>query len=309
MNLKPQTLNFLPHLAILGANIIYGLNYSIAKDVMPAFIKPFGFIFCRVLGALLLFALVSIFYKEKIEKKDVALLAICGFFGVAANQLMFFYGLNQTNPINAGIIMTSNPIMVLLAAAFILQTRITYTKIFGLVLGISGALMILLFTPVSSTGLRFSFGSDTWMGDLFILLNSTSYAIYLVLVKPLMRKYSPITVIKWVFTFGFLYVIPFGFNQFSEINWAEFTFDIWLKFSFVIIGATFLAYLLNVYGLKNLSPSVVSSYIYLQPLIAALYAVWVGKDSFTWIKFMAAILIFSGVYLVSKPAKIQGLGS
>lgn len=301
MNLKPQSSNLLPHFAILGANIIYGLNYSIAKDVMPAFIKPFGFIFCRVLGALFLFALVSLFYKEKIEKKDFALLAICGFFGVAANQLMFFYGLNQTNPINAGIIMTSNPIMVLLAAAFILQTRITYTRIAGLILGISGALLILLFNK------GFSFGSETWLGDLFILLNAMTYAIYLVLVKPLMSKYRPITVIKWVFLFGFLFVIPFGYHQFLEINWSEFTFDIWLKFSFVIIGATFLAYLLNVYGLKNLSPSTVSSYIYLQPLIAALFAVWVGKDSFTWIKLIAALLIFTGVYLVSKPAKIKKL--
>jgi len=301
LNLKPQASNFLPHLAILGANIIYGLNYSIAKDVMPAFIKPFGFILCRVMGALILFTLVSSFYKEKIEKKDFMRLAICGFFGVAANQLMFFYGLNQTNPINAGIIMTSNPIMVLLAAAFILQSRITYTKILGLVLGISGALMILLFKK------GFSFGSDTWVGDLFILLNSTSYAIYLVLVKPLMKKYSPITVIKWVFTFGFIYVIPFGFNQFTEINWATFTPDIWVKFGFVIVGTTFLAYLFNIYGLQKLNPSIVSTYIYLQPLIAAFYAIWVGKDSFTWIKLTAAILIFTGVYLVSKPVKVQTL--
>lgn len=290
--------NIKPHLAILGANLIYGVNYSIAKDVMPTFIKPFGFIFCRVLGALILFTLVSSFFKEKIEKKDFGRLAICGFFGVAANQLMFFYGLNLTNPINAGIIMTANPIMVLLASAFILNTRITYLKIIGLVLGISGALMILLFKK------GFSFGSETWVGDLFIFLNATSYAIYLVLVKPLMHKYSPITVIKWVFTFGFLYVIPFGFNQFTEINWTSFTGDIWLKFAFVIVATTFLAYLFNIYGLKRLNPSIVSTYIYLQPLIAALFAIWVGKDSFTWIKLTAAVLIFTGVYLVSKPQKL-----
>lgn len=291
--------NIKPHLAILGANLIYGVNYSIAKDIIPTFIKPFGFIFCRVLGALILFTLVSSFFKEKIEKKDFGRLAICGFFGVAANQLMFFYGLNLTNPINAGIIMTANPIMVLLASAFILNTRITYLKIIGLVLGISGALMILLFKK------EFSFGSETWVGDLFIFLNATSYAIYLVLVKPLMHKYSPITVIKWVFTFGFLYVIPFGFNQFTEINWTSFTADIWLKFAFVIVATTFLAYLFNIYGLKRLNPSIVSTYIYLQPLIAALFAIWVGKDSFTWIKLTAAVLIFTGVYLVSKPAKTR----
>lgn len=271
--------------------------------MMPAYIQPFGFIFYRVLGALLLFALVARFYKEKIAKKDMLLLAVCGFFGVGLNQLSFFYGLNLTNPINAGIIMVSNPIMVLLASAFILKTRITYLKIAGLILGISGALIILLFNPVSGTGLRFSFGSDTIIGDSFILLNSASYAVYLVLVKPLMSKYRPITVITWVFGFGFLFVMPFGISEISEIDWSSFSSEIWWKFGFVIVATTFLTYLFNIYGLQRLNPSVVSTYIYLQPLIAALFAISLGKDSFTWIKFVAAVLIFSGVYLVSKPAK------
>lgn len=269
--------------------------------MMPTYIQPFGFIFCRVLGALLLFALVASFYKDKIEKKDFLLLALCGLFGVAGNQLMFFYGLNQTHPINAGIIMTSNPIMVLIASAFILKTRITYVKIAGLILGISGALMILLFKK------GFAFGSDTMVGDMFIFFNAMSYGIYLVIVKPLMSKYKPITVIKWVFMFGFLYVLPFGFYQFNEVVWSDFSTEIWLKFSFVIFCTTFLAYLFNIYGLKKLSPSVVSSYIYLQPLLAAFFAIWAGKDSFTWIKLIAAILIFSGVYLVSKPQKLNTL--
>lgn len=291
--------NLKPHLALLGANVIYGLNYSIAKDVMPQYIQPFGFIFCRVLGALLLFGIVASFYKDKIEKKDFFLLALCGFFGVAANQLMFFYGLNQTHPINAGIIMTSNPIMVLIASAIILKTRITYLKIAGLFLGISGALMILLFKK------GFNFGSDTVVGDILIFLNAMSYGTYLVLVKPLMSKYKPITVVKWVFMFGFLYVIPFGFSQFNNVVWSDFNLEIWLKFSFVIVCTTFLAYLFNIYGLKRLSPSIVSSYIYLQPLLAAVFAIWSGKDSFTWIKLIAAILIFSGVYLVSKPTHTE----
>lgn len=297
--MKAPASNLLPHLAILGANLIYGVNYSIAKDVMPAYIQPFGFIFYRVLGALMLFAMIASFYKERIAKKDMLLLAVCGFFGVGLNQLSFFYGLNLTNPINAGIIMVSNPIMVLLASAFILKTRITYLKIVGLILGISGALIILLFKK------GFSFGSDTIIGDSFILLNSASYAVYLVLVKPLMSKYKPITVVTWVFGFGFLFVMPFGFSEISEIDWSSFTPDIWWKFGFVIVATTFLTYLFNIYGLQRLNPSVVSTYIYLQPLIAAFYSISLGKDSFTWIKFIAAILIFSGVYLVSKPAKVQ----
>ena len=291
--------NLKAHLALLGANVIYGLNYSIAKDVMPDYILPFGFIFCRVLGALGLFWLVHSFNYEKVAKRDFLLLAICGFFGVAANQLMFFYGLNITTPINAGIIMTSNPILVLIASAIILKNRITKTKLAGIFLGITGALLLLLFKT------DFSFGSETLLGDLFIFLNALSYGVYLVIAVPLMRKYSPITVIKWVFTFGFIFVLPFGVTQFSEIEWNSFSTDIWLKFGFVIVGTTFLAYLFNIYGLKKLSPSVVSTYIYLPPLLATIFAIWAGKDSLDWIKIAAAALIFSGVYMVSKTKTLK----
>ena len=291
--------NLKPHLAVLGANIIYGLNYTIAKDVMPEYIPPFGFIFCRVAGALLLFWSIFAFNYEKIEKKDLLLLAVCGFFGVAANQLMFFYGLNLTTPINAGIIMTSNPILVLIASAIILKNKITLTKVSGIALGIVGALLLLLFKN------NFSFGSETIVGDTFIFLNAMSYGTYLVIAVPLMKKYKPITVITWVFTFGFIYVSPFGFTEFTEIAWSTFSTKIWLEFAFVIICTTFFAYLLNIYGLKKLNPSTVSTYIYLQPLLAAAFAIWVGKDSLDWIKIVAAILIFSGVYLVSKTKSLK----
>lgn len=287
------------HIALLFANIIYGLNYTVAKDVMPEYILPFGFIFCRVIGALSLFWIISSFNYEKIEKKDMLLMSICGFFGVFANQLMFFYGLNLTTPINAGIIMTSNPILVIIASAIILKNRITVLKLSGIALGIAGALLLLLIKK------DFSFGSETLLGDTFIFLNALSYGIYLVLAVPLMKKYKPLTVIKWVFTFGAIFVIPFGFHQFTEIEWNDFPTDIWMKFGFVVIATTFFAYLLNIYGLKNLSPSVVSTYIYLQPLLAALVAIWGGKDSLDWIKIAAAILIFSGVYLVSKTKALK----
>lgn len=287
----------LPHLAIFGANLIYGINYSIAKDVMPAYVQPFVFIFYRVLGALLLFSAIALYFKERIEKKDILLMAICGFFGVGFNQLTFFYGLNLTTPINAGIIMISNPVLVLLASAFLLKTKITFSKIFGLILGIIGALLILLFKD------GFSFGSTTWVGDIFILLNSASYAVYLVLVKPLMSKYKPITVVTWVFGFGFIVVAPFGLSEIASIEWSSFPLDIWWKFAFVIVATTFLTYLFNMYGLNKLSPSAVSSYIYLQPVFAAIFAVILGKDNITWIKIISAILICSGVYLVSKTDK------
>lgn len=292
-----MTSNTKAHLALLGANIIYGINYTVAKDVMPAYISPFGFIFCRVTGALLLFWLVFSFSYEKIAKKDLLLLAVCGLFGVAANQLMFFHGLNLTTPINAGIIMTSNPVFVLIASALILKNRITLLKVGGILIAITGALLLLLFKN------DFSFGSETIEGDIFIFLNALSYGTYLVLAVPLMKKYKPLTVITWVFTFGFIYVFPFGIEEFSQINWSSFNATIWGEFAFVIIGTTFFAYLLNIYGLKNLSPSTVSTYIYLQPLLASIFAIYAGKDQLDWIKVIAAILIFSGVYLVSKRVK------
>lgn len=284
----------LAHLAIIGANVIYGVNYSVAKSLMPEYILPFGFIFCRVLGALLLFWFFQLWSKsESIEKKDLIRLALCGLFGVASNQLMFFYGLNLTSPINAAIIMTCNPILVLLFSAILIKEKITPFKVAGIFLGLIGAAGLILNKN------ELSVSENNIVGDLFIFLNASSYAIYLVTVKPLMQKYQPITVIKWVFLFGFLVVFPFGFQEFQLIDWKTFDSKIWLAFAFVVIGTTFLAYLFNIYGLKKLNPSVVSTYIYSQPLIASIVALIYGKDELNAVKIIAAILIFTGVYLVS----------
>jgi drug/metabolite transporter (DMT)-like permease len=266
--------------------------------VLPI-VSPFALVFCRVSGALFLFWIIYSFNYEKVARKDFLLLATCGLFGVFANQLMFLYGLHLTTPINAGIIMVSNPILVLVVSAIILKYRITMLKVAGITLGIIGALMLILFKN------DFSFGSETIVGDVFIFLNALSYGVYLVIAVPLMKKYKAITVITWVFTFGFIFVFPVAFNEFIQIPWEKFTLMIWCKFAFVIIATTFLAYLLNIYGLKKLNPSTVSTYIYLQPLLAAIFAIWVGKDSLDWIKIVAAIFIFSGVYMVSKTKSLK----
>lgn len=291
--------NWKPNIAVLGANLIYGLNYTVAKDVMPNYISPFGLVFCRVVGALFLFWCIHLFTYEKVEKKDLFLLAACGFFGVSANQIMFLYGLDNTTPINASIIMVSNPILVLIASAIILKAKITALKIGGIAAGITGALLLLLFKK------DFSFGSENFIGNLFIFLNALSYGIYLVIAVPLMRKYKPLTVITWVFTFGIIFVFPVSIHDFMQIKWQLFPPIIWVEFSFIVIATTFFAYLLNIYGLQKLSPTIVSTYIYLQPLIAAIIAIWAGKDGLDWIKIIAALLIFSGVYLVSKQKTLK----
>lgn len=282
------------HLAILLANIIYGANYSIAKEVMPAYILPFAFVLLRIGGALLLFLMVSTFIiKEKIDKKDLPRLAVLGVCGVMINQLMFLKGLSLTTPINASIIMISNPIAVLLFAAIALKERMSFNKITGIALGIAGALLLLLFNK------KFSFGSETILGDVMILINSISWAFYVVLAKPLMKKYNTFTVVKWVFIFGFLYVLPFGYSELQLVEWKTIPPMAWACISFVVIATTFLAYIFNTFALKSLSPSVVSIYIYLQPFIATLIAVIFGKDELDARKIISALMIIAGVYLVS----------
>lgn len=282
------------HLALFGANLIYGINYTIAKDVMPQYLQPSGFVVFRVLGASLLFwVLGSIYKNEIIEKKDWFRLILSAVFGVAINQLFFFEGLSRTTPINAGILMVLTPILVLVISNIILREKITFLKIAGIATGISGALFLLL-----SKG-KGSFGNDTFLGDIFIFLNAASYAIYLVIVKPLMFKYHPVTVMKWVFLLGLPMVSPFGFNEFSSIAWNNIPSLIYFEIFYVIVFTTFFAYLLNTFGLHHMNPSVVSIYIYLQPLLAAFIAVILGKDALDFTKVVSAVLIFTGVYLVS----------
>ena len=282
------------HLALLGANLIYAINYSFAKDVMPNFIMPSGFILLRVIGALLLFALsYFLFVREKVERKDIFRLAICGVFGVAINQLLFFEGLNLTTPINAAIVMTTNPILVIFLSFLIIKEPITFNKSAGILLGLVGASMLIL----KGGGIDFSSNHQT--GNLFVFINASSYALYLVIVKPMMEKYNPITVMFYVFGFGLLYVIPFGFSNLADVKWAIIPSNIYWEIAFVVVCTTFIAYLLNSSALKQLSPSTVSIYIYLQPILATLFAIFWGSDSLDRQKIIAAILIFLGVYLVS----------
>lgn len=291
--------NLRAHLYLLIVNLFYGAGFTVTKLVMPDPIKPFGFIFFRVSITTTLFFILHYFWlKEKIEKRDLMLLAICGIFGVVINQEMFFLGLSITTPINAALIMIMTPILVFVISFFLSHEKASWQKILGLILGLSGAMVIL-------AGKGFNFSSETILGDLFILINATSYAIYLVIVRPLMKKYHPLTVIKWVFFFGLFPVLLFGYNQFSEIQWHTFTAQTWIAVAFVIICTTFLAYLLNMLALREVHSSVVGAYIYLQPILASLISISLGKDALTSEKILSALLIFTGVYLVSFSGKIK----
>ena len=285
------------HLALLTVGIIYALNYFVAKGLMPDKIDPSGFIALRVIGGGVMFYLVRIVTKfERVDKSDLLRLALCGLTGVAINQLCFFNGLSLTSPVHASLIMTINPIFVLIASAIILGTAITSRKILGIALGGIGAVFLLISASDSTPA-----NGPSFLGDSLIMINALSYGIYLVVVKPLMSKYRPITVISWVFIFGAIFAVPFGVNEVMEIDWNSFGATEWQGVLYVIVGTTFLAYLLNIYALGSVDPTVVSIYIYLQPIIVTiLTAVWAyGEIEASTIACSAAI--FTGVWLVSVP--------
>lgn len=284
------------HLALLGANLFYGAGFSIAKTVMPRLIAPAGFILLRVASVALLFWLTVLAgkqYRGRIARNDWRTLVLGGFFGVAANQLLFFYGLNLTLPIHASLIMMGTPLLITLIAAFMLGQKLTKRKGAGLILGISGAALLM------TAGKDLSVSGSMAKGDLFVLLNACSYAIYLVLIKKLMERYRPIIVIRWVFLFGLAFVLPFGWNDFRAVDWARFAAYDYAAVAFIVICCTFFTYLWNIYALKILPPSTAGAYIYLQPLFAALISVMAFDEKITFAKMAAAALIFSGVYLVS----------
>jgi drug/metabolite transporter (DMT)-like permease len=290
--LNLQNRHFKAHLFVFAASLIYGANYSIAKLVMPEYIQPFGFIILRVWTSAILFFMMWRFLSyEKIEKQDRLRLFFCAVFGVAVNQLFFFKGLSLTGPVNAGLIMVTNPIFVLVLGIIFLSELFTWRKLFGVLSGLAGALLLIIYS-----GKDIHSGNSA-IGDLYILLNSLSYAVYLVMVKPLMKKYHPYTIMATVFATGAVLVLPFGWNELLEIRWETFTPGVITATAFVIIATTFFAYLFNTLGLAVLSPSVVSIYIYLQPLLAAGFAMLLSSQYPGWIHLLSAILVFAGVYL------------
>jgi drug/metabolite transporter (DMT)-like permease len=290
---------FRAHLSLLAANVIYGANYTIAKEVMPAYIKPFGFIILRVYVSLLLFWMVHPFFsKEKVDKKDFPKLALCGLTGATINQLMFFKGLSLTSPIHAALIMITSPILVLVIAHILLKEKVTALKISGIVLGTAGAVVLIVFGNFLTPG-----KGATVLGDICIFINALAWGSFLVIVKPLMQKYHPVTVIKWTFLFGALFALPFGFNELMEVKWETFTGAVWMGVFYVVVMVTFIAYFLNTVPLRTVSPSVASAYIYLQPLLATAFALALGKDELTVVQVVSAMLIFTGVYLVSRTSE------
>ena len=292
------------NLALIGAtivSIIYGLTFTIAKDVMPKYVEADGFILMRVGGSTILFWLVWLFTRlpetvrnEKIERADFPRIIWAAFFGVALNMLSFFKGLTLTTPISASVIMVSTPMIVLVLSAIIIKERIRKRMVFGIVLGLVGTAFLILY------GKSVGNGTNASLGNFLVFVNASSYGLYLVLIKKLMDKYNAFTFVKWIYLIGFLMVIPFGWDEFEAVNWTLLPIDIYWKIGFVVVFSTFLTYLLNLLSMKELKPTTIAVFVYLQPVFATIFAISLGKDELTLVKIISAIFIFTGVYLVTQ---------
>ncbi|TDE03920.1 DMT family transporter [Flavobacterium sandaracinum] len=286
------------NLALIGAtivSIIYGVTFTIAKDVMPLFIDAYGFILLRVGGSVVLFWLIWLFMpKEKIAFNDFPRIIAAAFFGVAFNMLTFFKGLSLTSPISAAVIMVSTPMIVLTLSAIIMKERMQKRMVFGIVLGLIGTAFLILY------GKSIGSATNAGLGNFLVLVNAISYGFYLIIVKKLMDKYNAFTFVKWIYLFGFIMVLPFGWSQFQAVEWNLVPMDICWKIGFVVVFSTFLTYLLNLLSMKELKPTTVAVFIYLQPLFATIFAISLGKDELSLVKIGSAVLIFVGVYLVTQ---------
>jgi|AntDeeMinimDraft_5_1070356.scaffolds.fasta_scaffold02902_5 drug/metabolite transporter (DMT)-like permease len=288
-------------LAAVGASAIYGLNHTVAKGVMPEYIGAFGLVFMRVAGAAAIFWILSLFTpKEKIERKDWGRLLLCALTGMVLNMLFFFKGLSLSTPINSSVIVTLSPVFVLMLSAIILKEKITKLKSVGIALGMAGALALVLFSSEAVGS-----APNIPLGNTLFLVNAISFGVYLIVSKPLTAKYSPVTLLKWLFTIAVVINFPITISEFSAVEWATLPFDAIWRMLFVVIGVTVLTNLLNIYALKRLKASTLGAFMYLQPLIGIVYAVSIGADTLTTIKLTAGGLVFLGVYLVSKKPKSQ----
>lgn len=288
-------------LAAFVATSIYGLNHTIAKVIMPHYIGANGLVLLRVIGATILFWAIGFFYpKETIDRSDWLRIFIATAFGLCFNMQLFIKGLSLSTPINSSVIVTLTPVIVLILSVIFLKELITRLKIIGITLGFAGAITLILY------GNSFTFNAPNIpLGNTLMVGNAICYGIYLILVKPLALKYNTITLMKWMFPMGVLMNLPISITEFTEVDWAHIPWGALWRMGFVVLFTTFFAYLLNMFALKEVPPTTIGVFTYLQPLIAIIYASITGNDQMDGIKTLAAILVFGGVYLVTrKPTQV-----
>jgi drug/metabolite transporter (DMT)-like permease len=294
------------HIAVLSTNLFFAVNFSLVKFISPALVKPFAVNMLRVGISLVIFWLLWTAGKTRphIKREHWMRFMLCGLTGIAINQMFFIKGLTYTTAIHASLLILLTPILITVFAFFLLNEKFTWAKALGLALGIGGAVLLVLSKEQSASATNYL------LGDLLIVINAVSYTVYFIIVKPLMAEYPPLHVVRWVFTFGFIMILPFGWNELAEIQWEVFRWTHYASLSFIVIAGTFLAYYFNIYGIQHLGAGITGTYIYTQPLFAALIAVVIFHEQLTAAKIISAVMIFGGVFLVSVKKGLfnKGLG-
>lgn len=282
------------HIALFLANVIFGINTPISRSLMPETISALSLTFFRMAGAMALFWLISLFTKkEHVPPKDIMLLFFASLFALVLNQMPFIIGLSLTSPISSSIIVTLLPIVSMFLAAILIKEPITWKKALGVLIGACGALILILNESKSGSG------QNSMLGNLIVFSAVISYALYLTLFKNLIQRYSPVTLMKWMFLFASLVCFPICFKSLRAIDYMALTADTYMRIGYVVIFATFITYFLIPIGQKVLRPTTISMYNYVQPIVTALVSVFIGLDTFGWDKVIAGILVFAGVYFVT----------
>jgi drug/metabolite transporter (DMT)-like permease len=282
------------HSAMLMVNIFFGMNMAISKGLMGEAVSPMGLNALRFLFGGVGFWLLSIFFRERVEKKDLGILFLGSVLGLLINQIFFIQGLARTSPIDASIICTSLPIITMLLSALILKEPITWLKALGVMVGASGAIYLVYTAQNENTG------ASSLVGNLLCFGSCVSFALFLVVTKTVSQKYRPITTMKWMFLFAILLFLPFSFTDVSSLRFSNFSQSDYASLFFVLVFATLIPYLLIPLGQKILRPTTLAMYNYVQPIMASLLAVFIGQDSFSFSKGLAAALVFTGVFIVTR---------
>ena len=287
------------HSSMLGANVMWGLMSPVAKFVMVGgAVTPLVVTDLRITGAMVLFWIASFFQKpERVAPKDLLKLLGASLLAIVFNQGCFIFGVGLTSPVDASIITTSMPLLAMVLAAIYLKEPITGKKVLGIAVGATGALLLILGSHQVSEAK--AAGNHYIWGDLLVLLAQFSYALYFVLFKNFVNKYSLITIMKWMFTYAFICALPFSYNDLLHTEWKSLQNTEIGALVFIVVGSTFISYVLIVIGQKNLRPTVAGMYNYVQPLVASIVAVCWGMDTFNFVKIISVALIFGGVYLVT----------
>ena len=285
---------FAPHLALITVQVMFGTWPIVGKIALRA-ISSTQLVAFRVAGAAIAFSLLQrkLGQLRRMPGRDLLSLALCSSLGVIFNQLLYVKGLSLTTVINVTLLCTAIPVFTLIVSVALGYDRLSLRRTLGILLAAGG--VIYLVDP-----LRADFSSHTTIGNLLIVANSFSYAAYIALSKDLFKRYGALNVITWIFVIAAVVNLPVGLLASHPGQLHAVKASAWLAIIYTILVPTVGAYYLNAWALIRVSPSTVSAYIYLQPLIAFGLAPVVLGESWKPRTLVACGLIFTGVAIVTR---------